>query len=57
MDNLPTTAALNGLSRYLAQQGQIKTPLPRRSQPIQLAEPRETIRTAGKMTVRAAHAD
>ena len=36
-NHLSTTAALNGLSRYLAQQGQIKTPLPRRPQPRQLA--------------------
>lgn len=37
LSQLSTTAALNGLSRYLAQQGQIKTPLPRRPQPRQLA--------------------
>jgi site-specific recombinase XerD len=36
-NHLSTTAALNGLSRYLAQQGQIKTPLSRRTQPRQLA--------------------
>jgi site-specific recombinase XerD len=36
-NHLATTAALNGLSRYLAQQGQIKTPLSRRPQPRQLA--------------------
>jgi hypothetical protein len=29
---LTTTAAVNGLSRYLAEQGQIKTPLPQRQQ-------------------------
>ena len=37
LSQLSTTAALNGLSRYLAQQGHIKTPLPRRPQPRQLA--------------------
>jgi len=37
LSHLSTTAALNGLSRYLAQQGQIKTPLSRRTQPRQLA--------------------
>jgi len=37
LSRLSTTAAVNGLSRYLAQQGQIKTPLPRRPQPRQLA--------------------
>jgi len=37
LSQLATTAALNGLSRYLAQQGQINTPLPRRPQPRQLA--------------------
>jgi integrase/recombinase XerD len=36
-NHLATTAALNGLSRYLAQQGQIKTPLSRRPQPRQLS--------------------
>jgi site-specific recombinase XerD len=36
-NHLSTTAALNDLSRYLAQQGQIKTPLSRRTQPRQLA--------------------
>jgi site-specific recombinase XerD len=37
LSHLSTTAALNGLSRYLAQQGQIKTPLSRRTQPRLLA--------------------
>lgn len=36
-NHLSTTAALNGLSRYLAQQGKIKTPLSRRPQPRQLS--------------------
>jgi hypothetical protein len=37
LSHLSTTAAVNGLSRYLAQQGQIKTPLPRRPRRRQLA--------------------
>ncbi len=37
LSGLHTTAALNGLCRYLAEQGRIKTPLPRRPPPRKLA--------------------
>ena len=37
LSHLATTAAVNGLSRYLSQQGHIKTPLPRRPQQSHLA--------------------
>jgi len=37
ISGLCTTAAVNGLSRYLAEQGQIKTPLPQRPPPRKLS--------------------
>ena len=37
LSGLHTTAALNGLCRYLAEQGQIKMPLPRHPPPRKLA--------------------
>jgi site-specific recombinase XerD len=37
LSGLYTTAAVNGLSRYLVEQGQIKTPLPQRPAPKKLA--------------------
>jgi site-specific recombinase XerD len=37
ISGLSTTAAVNGLSRYLVKQGQIKTPLPQRAAPRKLS--------------------
>jgi site-specific recombinase XerD len=37
LSGLCTTAAVNGLSRYLVEQGQLKTPLPHQPQPKKLA--------------------